>query len=80
MFLALPADNIITLSTKDLDICNGQLTEIYHESWNGIVDQITEVVVMSDSTENVGGVDKADSKLLFCTNAGSWSLNLLSKI
>jgi len=65
MFLALPANNIVTLSTKDLDICNGQLTEIYHESWNGIVDQITEVVVMSDSTENVGCVDKANSKLLF---------------
>ncbi len=49
MFPALMASPNIGIYTKDLDICNAQLAEIYTESWKDVVDRIEEVVVVDQS-------------------------------
>ena len=59
MFSTLPTNHDVTFHTKDLDICQGELVEIYHESWNDIVNYITELVVISKPrTEASVGVYK----------------------
>ena len=46
MFPTLSTDDTVSLFTKDLDICNGQLVEVYHESWEMVVANLKEVVVV----------------------------------
>jgi len=52
MFPALKAAPSIGIYTKDLNICNGQLAEIYTESWKDVVDHIEEVVIVDQSRKD----------------------------
>ncbi len=45
MFPTLSTRKTVSLFTKDLDICNGQLVEVYHECWETVVANLKEVVV-----------------------------------
>jgi len=57
MFSTLPRNHDVTLHTNDIDICKGELVESYHESWNEMVNYITEVVVMSTKPEQGVGAN-----------------------
>jgi len=46
MFPTISTHDTVSLFTKDLDICNGQLVEVYHESWETVVANLKEVVVV----------------------------------
>jgi hypothetical protein len=50
MFPTLSTYETISLFTKDLDICNGQLVEVYHECWETVVANLKEVVVTTCRT------------------------------
>ena len=50
MFSTLPNQPPVTLHTKDLNICDGQLAEIYPGSWETVVNHdVMEVVVKSET-------------------------------
>jgi hypothetical protein len=49
MFSTLPIQHPVKLHTKDLNICDGQLAEIYPASWETVVNHAMEVVVKSET-------------------------------
>jgi hypothetical protein len=59
MFPALFASANVGFYTKDLDICKGELAEIYAESWKDVVDQIGEIRIMNQKPK-VGIQDGAN--------------------
>ncbi len=45
----LPIQHSVTLHTRDLNICDRQLAEIYSGSWETVVNHLMEVVVNSQT-------------------------------
>jgi len=61
MFPTISKHDTVSLFTKDLDICNGELVEVYHESWGMVVANLKEVVIVVTHRTDVqdGAADNA---------------------
>ncbi|KDR73265.1 hypothetical protein GALMADRAFT_251860 [Galerina marginata CBS 339.88] len=46
LFSGIPVDSTVTLHTKDLDLCEGELIEISEESWSEVAHILKSVTVM----------------------------------
>jgi len=51
MFPNLPPTRDLQFSTKDLDICDRQLAEIYPETWHDVVPHVKELVIEAPNPE-----------------------------
>ncbi|KDR73266.1 hypothetical protein GALMADRAFT_125361 [Galerina marginata CBS 339.88] len=56
LFSGIPVDSTVTLHTRDLDLCEGELTEISEESWIEVVGVLKFVTVMVEEKAQVVAV------------------------
>ncbi len=47
----VPPTKHLQFSTKDLDICDGQLAEIHPETWHDVVPHVKELVIETPNPE-----------------------------
>ncbi|PPQ66240.1 hypothetical protein CVT26_010941 [Gymnopilus dilepis] len=45
-FPSIPSSSSLSFLTDELDICNGQMTEVFHDAWNSVIEFVKSLTIL----------------------------------